>query len=173
MFIRISVLIAVLVAMALSVSSLSRSKEIQQTKPEQSSEEERGIKLRASVIKERFRVGEPILLKLVLKNDSTEEARLVSTGLRDYKLDVRNELGELRPLTVAGEALKRTESISISKGRIALKPGKEREEGDISVTDRFKLTEPGRYMIIVRRPGLHTGGKRGNIESNKVTVTIE
>jgi hypothetical protein len=132
-----------------------------------------GIKLHASLLKERFRVGEPIVLKLVLKNDTSQGLRLVSTGLKDYKLDVRNEQGKLRPLTATGEALKRTDSISISKGRIGLGPGEEREEGEIVVTERFNLTVPGKYVIVVRRPGLHIDGKPRTIESNKLTVTIE
>jgi hypothetical protein len=97
----------------------------------------------------------------------------MSTGLKDYKLDVKNEQGKLMPLTAAGEVLKRTDVISISKGRITLEPGEERNQGEISLTDRFKLTEPGKYVIIVRRPSLLADGKLSTIESNNVTVTIE
>jgi hypothetical protein len=172
MFIRMSIF-ALLLCLALVIGALSWSKGAQERESEQRSEEGVGIKLKASVPKEHFRVGEPIVLKLILKNDSSEELPLVSTGLKDYKLDVRNEQGKLRPLTAAGEALKRTDSLSISKGRIALAPGEEHEEGEISVTERFKLTEPGKYVIVVKRPGLLRGGKLQTIESNKLTVAIE
>ncbi|MFL6546562.1 MAG: hypothetical protein ACJ8LM_15480 [Candidatus Udaeobacter sp.] len=168
-----SVLIAVVVGVALSISGLTPRNVTKQTKPEQSSEAEGGIKLLVSVSKEHFQVGEPILLKLVLKNDTSQELRLVSTGIKDYKLDVKNEQGKLMPLTAAGEALKRTEVISVSKGRITLEPAEERDQGEIPLTDRFKLTEPGKYVIVVRRPGLLTDGKLSTIESNKVTVMIE
>jgi hypothetical protein len=72
MFIRMSVLIAVVVGVALSISGLTPRNVTKQTKPEQSSEAEGGIKLLVSVSKEHFQVGEPILLKLVLKNDTSQ-----------------------------------------------------------------------------------------------------
>jgi hypothetical protein len=173
MFIKMSVLIAVLIGVALSISGLTRRSVAEQTKPEQSSEAEVRIKLLVSVSKEHFQVGEPILLKLVLKNDTSQELRLTSTGLKDYKLDVKNEQGKLMPLTATGEALKRIEVISVSKGKITLQPAEELDEGEFPLTDRFELTEPGKYVIIVRRPGLLTGGKLSTIGSNKITVTIE
>jgi hypothetical protein len=120
MFIRISVLIAVLVSVAVSISGLTQSNVAEQTTPEKSSKAEVRIKLLVSVSKEHLKVGEPIVLKLVLKNDTSQELRLVSTGLKDYKVDVKNEQGKLMPLTATGEALKRTEVISISKGKITL-----------------------------------------------------
>jgi hypothetical protein len=169
MLMKRSFLVVVLVG-ALTTGSFLRSNRAQETKM---SETEDGIKLLATVTKEEFRVGDPILLKLVLKNDSKEELRLVSTGLKDYKLDVRDESGKISPLTPTGETAKRSESVAISKGRLTFKPGEEHDEGEISVTDRFKLTAPGKYVIIARRPGLSTDGKPTTIESNKVTVTIK
>jgi len=111
------------------------------------------VQVTASVAKGNFAVGEPITLKLVLKNNTDDDLVMTSAGARsDYELVVRNGEGKLAPLTKAGERHQQNRGFRISVGRVILKPGEERED-TISVTELYDLSTPGNYSLFVKREG--------------------
>ncbi len=167
----------VLVAtIALTIGARPHINMQQETESQKNDRTECTAQLTASTDKERFGVGEPVTLKVVIKNNGTEECHLISRGARtDYELDVRNGEGQRASLTAAGERLKRNGGIFNSSGRIVLKAGEEHED-TISITDIYELTTPATYTIVASRKGHHQagqGGKEATIKSNKVTITIE
>ena len=132
-----------------------------------------GVKLVASVAKARFQLGERISLKLSLRNQSDQERKLISTGIKDYQVEIKDARGKELRRTTLGEARKRSEVISISKGPLTLQPGEEREQGEIVLTDIFDLTSRGEYTIVVKRSGPRLDHSSATIESEKLTITIE
>lgn len=120
------VLLVAVVATALSINAQPRTDGgRQKTGAVKNRETKDKVQLIAGVVKERFKAGDPITLKVVLRNNSAQECRLISRGpLKDYLLEVRTERGEPAALTPAGERLKRNRNFSISTGRSSCHPAK-------------------------------------------------
>ena len=168
---KITLVTVSVIATSLSVANLSEGRRQTQSRNDTTGIDT-GVRLVVSVIKDQFAVGDPIALKLVLKNVTNEERQLVSGGLKDYQVEIKDSLGRTVSRTAKGEARKRSEVISISKGPITLKAGEEREEGEISLTDTFDLTTPGKYAITVKCRGPRVDHAVSTVESNKLTITI-
>ncbi len=170
---KLALFLTIIGCLTVTITGIARHVEGQDMKDKSSGQSDNDVELIASVARERFAINEPVLLKLVLKNNGLEERRLVSRGAtKDYKIEVKVEHGKVAPLTKAGHDLTKDERFSISTGRIGLAPNEERAD-EISVSELYDLSTPGTYEIVAKRRGPVVGEKSGHIVSNKVTITIE
>lgn len=170
---KLALFMAIIGCLAITVTGIARHLGGQTMQNNDKVQSDSDVELTASVEKNRFAINEPIVLKLVLRNNGLEERQVISRGpVKDYKIEVKGEHGKTPSLSKAGENLKKDERFSISTGRIALAPNGERSE-EIVISDLYDLSSPGTYVVVAKRVGPVVNGKSGHIESNKVTITIE
>lgn len=133
-----------------------------------------GFQLSARLRKERVRSGEPILLKLTLKNATVKDLCLERRGVeREYQLEVKNERGERVPPTEAGMTLINNAGEDWSHYGVKLGPGKKIQD-EIEVNKLWEMTAPGTYYITATRPVSKQGcEEKGKGVSNTIEVSAE
>jgi len=124
--------------------------------------------------KKEFRVDEPLILKLSMRN-VTRKALLAfeSNPETDYLLDVTDVAGKPVALTEYGrQILSRAEEVRLVT--FTLQPG-EKRLSVVWVNKLFAVRSPGTYYITAKRrvPGTPTDFRKLiNISSNKLRVVI-
>jgi uncharacterized membrane protein len=134
-------------------------------------EETEGFRLSACVENKQFKAGEPVALKLTIRNVTDQTLYLIETfPEREYKIVVKNEAGESVPLTAAGVRLANGDDSRVIG--VKLEP-KEARQDSIEVTKFYEMATPGTYSITASRTVKNRRG-RGWSEavSNIVKVTI-
>ena len=130
-----------------------------------------GYQLSASVAKDRVAPGEPIVLKLVLRNTTPTTLYLTEVGVeKEYKVKVKDERGEDVPLTKHGKLLRNTELTYFMMAGLAVGPGQEREDS-LRVSDLHDMGVGGTYSITVKRMVPKRDGK-GNAEVTSNTLKV-
>lgn len=95
--------------------------------------------------------GDPITLKLSLKNTSSKAVHYVECSPDDYKytLMVFREGGREAPRTAPGLELLEQQRSCFRRLLVTLEPG-EHKDVDIEVTKYFNFAQPGRYYVRAR-----------------------
>jgi uncharacterized protein (DUF58 family) len=108
------------------------------------------IRLSARAYSENVRSGEPIVIKLTLRNRSSSTVYLAdSYPERDYRFQVKNETGADVALTKKGERLIKYASI-YKNTRIAVAPGTT-VRNTVIISDLYDMSKRGVYFIVVTR----------------------
>jgi phage FluMu protein gp41 len=132
-----------------------------------------GFQLSAMMDGIKLKRGEPILLKLTLKNVSQKELFVAeSTAEKVYDIDVRDERGELVPLSEKGKRLYREPIMFDGVISVKVAPGQE-QNVTIDLSKIYNVTATGIYSVTARRtvPKLDRSGT-AELVSNTVKVTI-
>jgi hypothetical protein len=132
-----------------------------------------GFQLSAKLDQEKLKVGEPVLLKLSLKNITKKDLVVVETSAdQDYEIEVTNEHGTRAPLTEKGRRL--TQGMRIYTKVISVKVASGQEQQvNINLNEIYDLNAKGVYSITAKRkvPKLDRSGSV-ELVSNTVKVTI-
>lgn len=132
-----------------------------------------GINLSIAPEEETVTAGEPINLKIRLKNDSTKALRLaVLDPEREYILSVvRGDKVEVQ-LTRRGQAHRENAGDFNHQMGLLIEPGQVREDV-LEVSALYEMTTPETYSIAVsRRVGKVNNTGQELIESNTVKVKV-
>jgi hypothetical protein len=137
-----------------------------------SGEASEGFQLSAGIENKQFRIGEPIVLKLTIRNSTKQVLYLTETSPEsDYKLLVKNEYGERVPLTEFGQRLLNNKEEFRVIG-VKVKSGEERKDS-IEVSRLHEMTVPGTYSITASRTVKNRNGKGwSEVVSNTINITI-
>jgi RNA polymerase sigma factor (sigma-70 family) len=138
--------------------------------------EVKGLRARVTLGKDRFEVGEPILVEYVVKNVSKEEQTLWHSGFwPNHQILVKDQGGKEPPLTVVGRQCRK-----------AFSPGGLREKnlpwpvpagGEASAYQKYDLTKfydlskPGRYTVLYVYEEKQ-GGWEGRLPSNEAAFEV-
>lgn len=123
-----------------------------------------------------FKVGEPIHLRVTLKNISSKEIRLAEApgapppAEYQYRFDVRDGNGRHAALTNYARTFMRAVPPSGSRVTLALQPG-ETSDDETALNKLYDLARPGTYVVQVTRAVPEYLGK-GIVKSNALTITI-
>ncbi|HEX5733475.1 MAG TPA: hypothetical protein VF131_11635 [Blastocatellia bacterium] len=131
------------------------------------------VQLFVQTEEEMYIPGEPILLKVVVRNNTQNTIFIVDTRnpARDFKFDVRNEEGESVALTKDGEDLVNNTAI-FRRVAVEIKPGKEVEHS-FTINKLFEMTVPGTYSVTVKREIRgQDGHPLGEVTSNTVKIKV-
>lgn len=111
------------------------------------------FKVNAQLDRTGFRVGEPILVKIALRNVSNRDLLVMtSSPHEDYKIEVFQENGQLAPMTRVGKNAtpgKRRRTWGGPHEKV-VKPFEELRT-EIDVTVLYDLVKPGTYTVVVSR----------------------
>jgi hypothetical protein len=132
-----------------------------------------GFRLSAKLEKRQVGPGEPILLKLSIRNATKRVLHLEETSPeKEYKIDVRNERGENAQLTKQGQLLQDNSENDFKVLAVSIGPKQERED-TIEINRLHDMTARDTYAITVRRKVPkqdHTGWTE--VVSNTVKVKV-
>ncbi len=122
--------------------------------------------------KENVALGEDVRISVVLFNRTDHEISFISSyAARDYLIEVRDGSNQLLPLTENGIRLS-ARSAPVWRNRAQrLLPGASFETG-ISVTDLFRIDEPGKYSITVSRAITNDNGQSIRLNSKAMTINV-
>jgi hypothetical protein len=132
-----------------------------------------GFKLSAKAANSVVKQGEPILLKLSLKNITQSDLYIVeTTSDQDYEIEVVNERGEYMSPTKRGQLLKGNPTLFTKVIGVKVAPGQERQV-NIEVDQLHDMSARGTYTITAKRrvPKRGAGGT-AEVISNKVQVKV-
>lgn len=121
--------------------------------------------------KQTFKSGEPITVKLSLRNDTNQEIYIIRTDPRkDNEVEIRNVRGEKIPMSEKGRKLLDSPVML----RIVSKIGAGQSfEYTVSLGDLYDLPPEGVYSAVVKRKFLKRDVKTfAEVQSNPVTVTV-
>jgi hypothetical protein len=153
---------------ALISTSLGQSKNMQA-----SGAPSEGFRLSAMLGQEKLKLGEPLLLKLSLKNITKKELYVVETTAdQDYEIEVTDEHGTRGTLTGKGRRLMQGIKVFTKVISVKVAPGQE-QQVDIKLDEIYNLSAKGTYSVTAKRmiPKLDRNGSV-EIVSNTVKVTI-
>lgn len=129
------------------------------------------VVLLAESDKQTFKSGEPITIKLSLRNNTNQEIYIIRTDPRkDNEVEIKNIRGEKIPMSEKGRKLLDTPILS----RIVYKmAAAESFEYTVSLGDLYDLPPDGVYSVVVKRKFLKRDLKTfAEVQSNPVTVTV-
>jgi hypothetical protein len=103
----------------------------------------------------QIRLGQPIVIKAVITNDSTQALPLDKSvghanGELYYSVHVWDSQHKLVPDTAYGESVRKKDFRALSKIQEKLSPGQSMEE-TINITELFRIDKPGSYTVQVQR----------------------
>ena len=154
-----------------SARSLRRKPENQKTPvTESSGPPSEGFQLSAKVEIVSTAYGDSPVLKLSIKNVTSEILRLVvTTSVRDYQVTITNENGEALPLTDYGRQRQEAEG-----RRMLIEVQAEEEvQDEIPLGKLYNLTTNGTYSVTVKRKVFRRSGEGfAEVVSNTVKFTI-
>ncbi len=132
-----------------------------------------GFLLFAHLDKGQVKSGEPIVLKLAVKNATNGELILFeSSAVQDYKLTVKNGKGESIPLTDAGVRILSAAGEHLRQVMVKVGPGQERHVSLI-VNDLYRMTTGGTYYITARREVPRQSGQgTAEVVSNTIKIVV-
>jgi hypothetical protein len=120
---------------------------------------------------EIVRSGEAILLKLFLKNIGNKSFFVYeSSPVQDYKITVKNQLGEVVPLTGYGKSRLSTAE-EYRRVKIELRAGNEVQDS-LSISEIYHMNISSNYFITVKRKIFREDGKEIEVISNTVKVKV-
>lgn len=131
------------------------------------------VELYARTEEEMYIPGEPILLKVLVRNKTEKAFLLVDTRRpeRDYKFDVRNEEGESVALTKDGEDLVNNTAI-FRRVAVEIKPGEEVQHS-FTINKLFEMSVPNTYSVTVKRAIRGQDGQPlAEVISNTVKIKV-
>jgi hypothetical protein len=133
----------------------------------------KGLQMSIKAERESFKPGEPIVLKVSVKNTTPLVLYLPDTAHPewDYKFVVKNERGEDVPLTIEGKRL--VEDVAIlRKTGVEMKPGAE-VKAEFRLNKLFAMTTPGLYTLTVRHGAWENANRVSTtITSNTIRVRV-
>jgi hypothetical protein len=129
------------------------------------------VVLLAEPEKQTFKPGEPITVKLSLRNDTNQDIYIVQTDpRRDNDVEVKNVRGEKLPMSEKGRKLWDSPITLRVVSKIA---AAQSFEYTVSLGDLYDLPSEGVYSIVVKRKFLKRDMKTfAEVQSNAVTVTV-
>ena len=132
-----------------------------------------GLAISLSVPEPVYRLGEPVVIDITLKNVATTPVPVVIRSVwYDYSLSVRDEdRAELAPTPYATQRIE-----AAAEGRRAtrdLGPG-DMLADDCELSKAFDMTRPGSYTIVATRETYKLGtlDQYATVTSNELTVTV-
>ena len=131
------------------------------------------VQLHAQTEEEMYIPGAPILLKVVVRNNTEKPFLLVDTRRpeRDFQLGVRDEEGQSVALTKEGEGLVNNTAI-FRRVAVEIKPG-EKVEHSFTINKLFEMTVPGTYSVTIKREIRGQDGHPvGEVTSNTVRIKV-
>jgi hypothetical protein len=169
----LGLLLALFIAMGITAATpIQQTNRKADTLPSETGTIAGGFKLSLTVDKHKFASGEAIMLKVSLRNTTNAPLHIMGTIFDvDCQTEVRNDKGELVPLTEYAKHLPRMNGIHISMGRISIGAGQEAQEA-LQVNRLYEMSAPGEYSIVLRRgvPGWVRG--QPEVVSNKVALRV-
>lgn len=131
-----------------------------------------GFNLSARIENKQFKLGEPIVLNLTIRNITKQVLYLTETNpYSDYQLIVKSERGERVRLTEFGQRSSNNKEDFRVIG-VKVKPGEERHDS-IEATRLYNMTVPGTYTMIARRViRSRKGRESAEVVSNVVNVLV-
>jgi hypothetical protein len=132
-----------------------------------------GFQLSARLDQEKLKLGEPVLLKLSLKNITRKDLNVVETSAdQDYEIEVVDEHGTHAPLTEKGRRLTQYPRIYTKVVSVKVAAGQE-QQVYINLNEIHDLNAKGIYSITAKRkvPKLDRSGSV-DVVSNTVKLII-
>ena len=170
--------ISALVAVALTVLSMRGTMGVTNEKTiqiapvtESAAPASEGFQLLAKVERVPTDSGDSLVLKLTMKNVTTETLRLIKTVPEKlYQVTVTNDRGEPLPLTEYGK--RRREAVPGARIVLRVGPGEEVQQ-EIPLDKMYDLTGKGTYSLTVKRNVLKRQGEGfAEVVSNTVKFTV-
>lgn len=131
------------------------------------------------VADQSMRIGRGIFLKLIVTNKSAKTFTLIATHpARDYDVLVKDESGNILPLSAYGRQLRDPEALG--RNVVALAPGSKYDE-TLDIGRIFEWNKPGIYLIKVQRkyyddlktsPYAITDNKYRVLKSNELKINL-
>jgi hypothetical protein len=129
----------------------SNGSQASQIAAQQWGEVSEGFQLSASLAKDQITSGEPVLLKLSIRNTSEKALYLEEIGAeKEYKIDIRRESGEPVRLAERGQQMMDNEGNDFMVVGVKIEPGHEQHDS-IEISKLHEMTARGTYLITVRR----------------------
>lgn len=117
--------------------------------------------------------GEQVLLGLTITNNTETELFLAQSCVTlDYKFTVKDESGEIIPLTKEGERLTNRSKLVCSYKRIKLGSGKSRQ-AKINLAQIYNMSAKGTYYISASRTAGKPSGERTEAKSDVIQVVVK
>ena len=143
----------------------------QRRKPPMSGQVTEGFQLSATADVEEVTSGQPIRLRIVIKNVTKKPLYLAEVGVeKDYSLSISNDKRIDVPLTEHGKAV--LDGDVYMNLSLIVKPGEERRDV-LEVNNLYDMTAPGEYSILVQRKVGRLNAKgTAQVQSNVVHVRV-
>jgi hypothetical protein len=132
-----------------------------------------GFQLSITADSQEFVSGSAIMLSTLAKNVTDKKLFIVaSSNQADYRIEVTTEKGEKIPATRYGQRVEQNKGTYFSRGAVEVLPGNSYDQ-EILVNQRYDMTEPGVYLVKVKRSvPLGDGKTSTDVTSNTLRLTI-
>ena len=170
-YIRHSMTILLVLIIAYATPAYNQShKQSKGKKPDQPAYT--GFVLAAQAEKDVIGAGEPLNLRLNIKNISNTVRFIIQTSATEqYRLTVLDERGGPVRLTQYGENELQPRKDHLGQAVKTMKPGEESRD-TIQVSKLYDMSSPGTYSITARRIVYKDAKETGSVESNTVTIKV-
>jgi len=133
-----------------------------------------GTKVVISAPSNQVKLGQPIVIKAVITNDSTQDLLLYKSvgqanGELYYSVYVWDSQHKLVSNTVYGESVRKKQFRAVSKIQKQLSPGQSMEE-TINITDLYRIDKPGSYTVQVQRTIFIEPSR--TLSSNTISIVV-
>jgi len=139
-------------------------------RPKETSEVPAGCRLSVTTEHKSYSAGQPIVLTVVLENQSKEAVDLNRGRGAGFMYKVSLPNGKLAPLTLEGQQ-RLGNADSGSRSRVTIEPGKSYTAKISNLNRLYDMTLAGKYEIKVSRH-IRPPNKDVEIESNTVEIVI-
>lgn len=144
---------------------------------EESGVEVDGLRGKVSLVRQKFRIGDPIIAAYAVKNVSKADLVLWHSGFwPNHQVLVRDAAGKEPPLTPLGKQCRNAFAPGGGRGKNVpwkVEAGKEDStEGAYDLTKLYDLGNPGRYTVQYIYEEKQPGGWHGRLPSNAAPFEI-